>query len=246
MGWLRGHDRFVEHRDDFDAASAAVDHARTPAERNAALERSRVAGAEPRRTGGDGAAARRQRQERRVKALLAAAALGLLLAVQRGALDGLGPALLLVLLAAVAVWALGGRSTAGRSVAVRGHAHGSGALQEVATHEAGHAVAARALGGRVRSATVSADGRSGLVRATLPTQSSQAAITFWAAGRIAAGTSRGASADDDLIRRELRTVPSAERGRMRRAAERDAARIVSRSAGPIRRDAARLIERRRL
>lgn len=176
--------------------------------------------------------------------LALAAALGLLLAAQTGRLDGLGPALLLVLLAAAAVWAFNRRPTmAGRSVAVRGHAHGTGARQEVAVHEAGHVAAARALGGRVRSATVSRDGHSGLVQATLPTGDSQAAITFLAAGKFAAGTSRGASADDDLIRRELRRLPTGDRSRVRRDAERDARRIVSSHAGRIRRDAARLDER---
>lgn len=181
-----------------------------------------------------------------VKGLAVAVVVGLLLAARSGSLAGLGPALLLALLLGGALWAFGGQATVGRSVSVRGHAHGSGARQEVATHEAGHAVAAKALGGRVRSATVSADGRSGLVRATLPDSRPETAIAFWRAGAIAAGTSRGASADDALIRRELRTVPAGQRAQVRRDAERQARRIVTRHRAQIRRDATHLDQKGRL
>lgn len=43
MGLLRGHERFGEHRDDFDAAEAAAGAAKTPGERDAAMERCRLA-----------------------------------------------------------------------------------------------------------------------------------------------------------------------------------------------------------
>ncbi|HEY8590205.1 MAG TPA: hypothetical protein VIL55_11700 [Naasia sp.] len=157
-----------------------------------------------------------------------------------------GTLLVAILLVLILLSRLGGSTTTGRSVAVRGHAHGSGARQEVATHEAGHAAAAVGLGGRVRSATVANDGRSGLVRATLPDSRPETAIAFWRAGAIAAGTSRGASADDELIRQELRTVPSAERKQVRKAGERLAEQLVRQHRGRIERDARRLDERGRL
>lgn len=185
-----------------------------------------------------------------MKGLLIAVVLGGLLAWSRQAGPGsavLGGALVLGLVGAFLFGGrTSGRASTGRSVQVRGHAHGAGARQEVATHEAGHVAAGRALGGRIRSATVSSDGRSGLVHVTLPTEDPGAAIAFWRAGALAAGTSRGASADDDLIRRELRGVPARDRRRVRRDAERAARRIVSRHASAIRRDAARLDERGRL
>lgn len=139
----------------------------------------------------------------------------------------------------VAVWALAGR-TSGRPAAGRamvGYGHGTQRL--ISRHEAGHAAAARALGGRVRRVEVWKDG--GLTSVTLPRDDPQDAITFWRAGRHAAGTGAGCSDDDRLIRRELRRVPSADRSRVRRDADRDARRIVRRSAGPIRKEANRLL-----
>lgn len=135
----------------------------------------------------------------------------------------------------------GSRSTSGRSVAIRGHGHDR---PTIARHEAGHAAAARALGGRVRSATVT--NSSGLVRAQLPTSDAQAAITFWAAGAAAAGTHAGAHADEQLIRRELRMLPPEDRRRVEHAARADAARIVRQHAGRIDRDAVRLDQKGRL
>jgi hypothetical protein len=134
----------------------------------------------------------------------------------------------------------GGAAT-GRMVRVHGHGNDRATI---ATHEAGHAVAARALGGKVRSATMSNSG--GLVRVTLPTSSSKAAITFWAAGSTAAGTRHGADADEAYIRRELRTLPRDQRKQVEREARRDAARIVSQHSAQIRRDADRLNQRGRL
>jgi hypothetical protein len=134
-----------------------------------------------------------------------------------------------------------GRASTGRMVSVTGHGHDR---PTIARHEAGHAAAARALGGRVRSAQISNNG--GLVKATLPTSSSQAAVTFWLAGQVAAGTTHGAHGDDQLIRRELRGFPSSERRQVLRAANADAHRIVRRHAGRIDRDTDRLDQKGRL
>lgn len=157
-----------------------------------------------------------------------------------GGHGGLFGVLVVVGLLALLVKAGGGRTTSGRMVS--GHAH-SGPSRTIARHEAGHAVAARALGGRVVSAT--ADRHGGYVRATIP-NSSRAAITFWLAGRRAAGTGAGCSADDALVRRELRQVPRGERGQVFRDADRDALRIVNQHRGQIRRDAGRLEREGRL
>lgn len=189
---------------------------------------------------------------------------GTVIAIRAGALDavvaaatrGAGAAGGVVVLVAVAFVAMGGgraggsvgRSTGGRSVSVHAHAHGGGpgVRRRIARHEAGHAAAARALGGRVNSATVDADNRGGLVQATLPTQDSQAAITFWLAGQRALRSTEGAGADNGLIRRELRQVPHSDRGQVMRDARRHADQIVRQNAGRIRRDANRLDREGRL
>lgn len=163
-------------------------------------------------------------------------------------MDG-STALVIVLL--VVAWlglrsgaATSGRASAGRMVAVRAHSHGGGRAT-IARHEAGHAVAARALGGRVRSAEM--DDHSGLVQAVLPTDDPGAAITFLRAGQYAAGTNRGAGADDDEVRRILRKeVPAVDRAAVRKAAERRARQIVRSRKGQIRRDAKTLGEKGRL
>lgn len=144
---------------------------------------------------------------------------------------------LLLALIVLAVWCLcSGKSRTGR--VAHGHVH-SGRRPLVARHEAGHYVAARAVGGRVHSAELTAgNSPSGLVQATVP--DARASITFLMAGRAAAGTRSGCSADDAQVRRELREFPSAERSKVRRECERDARRIVSSSRGEIRRIANRL------
>lgn len=182
-----------------------------------------------------------------VFATFAAPVLGLSLRYGGGftGLAPLGAGLAALAAAGVLTLALGGRSSGrfagGRSVSVHGHAHGPRAVHK---HEAGHAVAARALGGSVISAEVYDNG-GGLVQAYIPSGPLPAA-TFLYAGQIAAGTTAGAGADNDLIRRELRELPSAERDRVRAQARRDARRIVNSRSGEIRRDAARLNERGRL
>lgn len=129
---------------------------------------------------------------------------------------------------------------AARMRGVGGHSH-AGDKPLSARHEAGHAAAARALGGRVHSATLNRDG-SGYVDATIP-DGAQRAVAFLLAGQLAAGTRRGAQHDEAAIRRELARVPASERAGVRRAAERDARRIVSSQSGRIRRDARVLMER---
>lgn len=159
-----------------------------------------------------------------------------------------GEAWLLIGCIAVGWWVAyrpgGGRvSTTGRMVSVRGHGHGA-TRTKIATHELGHAWAARELGGVVRSVTVTNSG--GLVRATLPTSDPQAAVTFYAAGAAAAGTREGAHADEACIRRELRAVPRGQRKQVEKAGRRDAQRIARKHAREIERDAAVLAERGRL
>ncbi|MHA6623905.1 hypothetical protein ACU61A_00715 [Pseudonocardia sichuanensis] len=137
---------------------------------------------------------------------------------------------------------------AGRYVKVHGHAHGatgSRLRRKIAKHEAGHAVAARALGGRVLSAVVYDGDRGGLVHARLPGEP-QAAVTFLLAGQYAVNSSEGAGADNDAIRKVLREVPSKDRAQVKAHAKKHARRIVSSRSGEIRRDARTLDEKGRL
>lgn len=167
-----------------------------------------------------------------------------------------GDALIIVVLAGIALWGFSkakpsksAAPSAGRYIAVKGHAHGPASTSTrrlIAKHEAGHAVAARALGGKVVSAEVYDDGEGGMVWARLPSNSAEDAVAFLLAGQIAAGTSRGSSADNAAIRAELRTVKGSERSQVRRDATRSARRIVSKNSGQIRRDAATLDKHGRL
>lgn len=135
---------------------------------------------------------------------------------------------------------------AGRYVAVQGHAHGSGSglRRKIAKHEAGHAIAAKALGGSVVSAQLFDGNRGGVVRAQLPNARAHAA--FLLAGQYAVNSSEGASADNAALRQVLREFPSNERGRVRSEAKREARRIVSNRSGEIRSYARKLDERGRL
>jgi hypothetical protein len=132
---------------------------------------------------------------------------------------------------------------AARMRTVGGHSH-AGDRPLSARHEAGHAAAARALGGRVHSATLNADG-TGYVGASIR-RGARPAVAFLLAGQYAAGTRRGAQHDEAAIRRELSRVTASERAGVRRAAEQEARRIVSSQSGRIRRDARVLMERGRL
>ena len=118
-----------------------------------------------------------------------------------------------------------------------GHAH-SGTRARVAKHEAGHVVAARRVGGRVKSADVYAGG-GGLVTWTGINGSEReqvvANIAFLRAGRYAAGTGAGCSGDDAAVRQMLRYLPTTDRAAAQRAGEAEARRIVSSNRGEIRR-----------
>lgn len=120
---------------------------------------------------------------------------------------------------------------------VPGHSHG-GTRRHVARHEGGHYVAAKVVGGKVRSAHVT-NGKnpSGLVHATLP--NARASIVFLLAGQAAAG---GHGCSDDLAeaRRELREFPRAQRKTVWAECQRDARRIVASRGGEIARVADRL------
>lgn len=135
----------------------------------------------------------------------------------------------------------------GRYISVHGHAHGagSGTRRKIAKHEAGHAVAAEALGGQVVSAEIYDGDRGGLVQAHLPGDP-KTAVAFLLAGQYAVNSSEGASGDNDAIRKVLLEVPSRERGQVKSQAKREARRIVSSQAGEIRRVAAALDEKGRL
>ncbi|MGH3611385.1 MAG: hypothetical protein ACRDRK_01935 [Pseudonocardia sp.] len=129
-----------------------------------------------------------------------------------------------------------------------GHAHAGpvvkSARREAARHEAGHMAAARYVGGRVTSARLNPDG-GGYVEARIP-DTPRARVAFLLAGAEAAGTTRGAEDDFAAVDRELARLSGGERHQVLRDARSDARRIVSRRAGEIERDAARLQERGRL
>ena len=129
-----------------------------------------------------------------------------------------------------------------------GHIHG-GTRQVMATHEAGHVVAARALGATVKSARI-VGAEPGVdwsgSRGNTPEQIATDVITFMHAGRVAAGTGRGCSGDQKAIREQLSYVPAKDRARVRRTALAQAERIVSSRRGEIRRVARQLNERGRL
>jgi hypothetical protein len=124
---------------------------------------------------------------------------------------------------------------------VTGHAHGE--RKQVAKHEAGHAVAAKAVGGYVKSAWMTDD--QGLVHARMPNDPVKR-VAFYAAGRAAVSSGRGCSDDDAAIRGVLGEVPSKHRGQVKREGIRLARQIVSSRRGEIRRYAARLNEKGRL
>lgn len=175
-----------------------------------------------------------------------AAAVGLLLATGGKAAAA---AVFMLALVGIAVWAFGSggspRAAMGRSVQVRGHAHThpGGSAHRAARHEAGHAAAARGVGGKVRSARVFTDG-TGLVQATVP--NARAAVIFLLAGQIAHGSSEGASADNAAVKKTLREFPAKERSAVLADAKTEARRIVRQRSGEIARDTRKLNERGRL
>lgn len=150
-----------------------------------------------------------------------------------------GGSLVAVAVGAAALAAIGWMSSGWRRL--HGHGHG-GDRPTIARHEAGHAAAARAVGGRVTSAVMYGGERGGLVQARIP-DGPLPAVTFLMAGEIAAGTSRGTAGDRVAIRKELRGLSGSEAARVRRTATRDAHRIVRRASGRIESDA-RTLERK--
>jgi hypothetical protein len=132
---------------------------------------------------------------------------------------------------------------AARSAA--GHSHGDD-LATVRRHEAGHVVAGRAVGGRIRSARVSRWSGSGWVDWDPPqwpirdAAGAQAQLTFLMAGELAAGNSEGCGYDRASVEHFLRAVPAGQRGRVRSAASSHARRIVSSRRAEIDRVARRL------
>lgn len=145
-----------------------------------------------------------------------------------------GGGVFVLALIGIACWCL--CSGGGGKRHATGHAHG-GNRRTRAVHEAGHYVAAYKVGGYVSSADLAR--RGGQVQArNLP--NAQASATFFLAGRYAAGTGAGCSGDDADARAAINEYPPSERSARRRAAERDARRIVSSHRGEIRRVAARL------
>ena len=138
-------------------------------------------------------------------------------------------------------------TTTGR-LAIGGHLH-AGTRSTTARHEAGHVVAARAVGGRVKSAQVHGNG-GGLVRWTGIHGSEReqvvANIAFLRAGRYAAGTGEGCGGDDESVRKMLKYLPPAERSAALREGEAQGRRIVASRQGEINKVADRLDERGRL
>lgn len=137
------------------------------------------------------------------------------------------------------------RPAGGRYVTVTGHGHGGGP-RELAVHEGGHSTAARHLGGRVELATITPNGRSGLVDACFPVDDPVTVVAFLLAGQRAARTSRGAGGDNALIDVELARLPAGQRAQVRREADAKARSIVFWRDGEIRRDADRLVRDGRL
>lgn len=122
------------------------------------------------------------------------------------------------------------------SRAATGHFHG-GSRRTRAMHEAGHYVAAKAVGGSVAGARVTGSG--GYVNArNLPNAKAQ--IIFQLAGGIAAGTGAGCSDDYASARRALQEYPPGERDRVWRQAQAEAQRIVSSNKREIRQVAEKL------
>lgn len=149
---------------------------------------------------------------------------------------GLGGALVVALVVGLALTAGAARTA---------HIHGS-TRAKIARHEAGHAAVARHVGGRIRSARIHGHDSGGLVKATLPTDDPRLAVAFWSGGHLALGSRDGADADLADIRRELRRVPAAERGRVHDEGVRLARQALAAQAGRVERDAARLEEKGRL
>ena len=135
-----------------------------------------------------------------------------------------------------------------RTSAVVGHSHGD-ERATIAVHEAGHVVAARAVGGTVTSARM--NDHSGRVKWTAPDPNSLVTevtqnVAFLRAGEYAAGDDGGCGGDRSSVKQQLRRLPSGQRSVVRRAGEQRARQIVSSRSGEIARVAERLNRRGRL
>ena len=146
-------------------------------------------------------------------------------------LGQLGVTLLVV--AAVALWSAA-RTRPAHGRAAAGHAHRGRSRRAIAEHEARHAVAARAVGGRVASATLKPGRGGGLVRARDIPNAHAHLVFLYAAG---VGNRTGCDHDAAAAREVLREFPRAERAAQRRSAQAEAHRIVRDHAGQIRRAA---------
>jgi hypothetical protein len=155
-----------------------------------------------------------------------------------------GGAWLVLFCLATGWWCMRGTS---RSRAVAGHAHG-GTRARIATHEAGHVVAARAVGGRVTSARM--DDHGGRVQWDMSSRNLVDEITsnvaFLRAGELAAGTRSGCGGDRASVKQQLRRLPSGQRGVVLRAGEQKARQIVRSRSGEIARVADVLNQKGRL
>lgn len=134
-----------------------------------------------------------------MKAFAFAAAVGVFLAVQRGALPGLGPALLLLTLAGVLVWAFGRRAGGRDSQA---HFHG-GHDDKVRLHEGAHLSAAKKIGAPVARTRL---GNSPMVVLADPEAlSSRDYMAFMLAGEAATGGA-GTAHDRANVRAEQKRM----------------------------------------
>ena len=147
----------------------------------------------------------------------------------------------LLVAALVVALLLGGGVKVATSRTVAGHAHG-GTRARIATHEAGHVVAARAVGGRVLDARMS--NHDGYVSWDMShrdlAEEVASNLTFLKAGEIAAGSGEGCGSDRAAYRQELRRLPSNVRGKVRSHAESHARRIVRSRQGEIRKVAEKM------
>lgn len=145
-------------------------------------------------------------------------------------------------------WLVARRTGAGSAAGTPGHSHG-GDRTHIATHEAGHVVAAAEVGGTVTR--VRMDSGGGIVEwrhNSNPTlvQEVTANVAFLRAGEYAAGTRRGCGDDRAEVRAQLKRLPRTQQATVERAGDRWGRRITASRRGEIARVAARLNERGRL
>jgi|SRR5690606_28627761 len=135
----------------------------------------------------------------------------------------------------IVLWKTAGSSSAAPPAPAIGHSHGE--RQQIALHEAGHAIAAQKVGGYVKYAWMTDN--EGAVGARLPNDPVKR-IAFYRAGREAVKSSAGCEDDDAAIKQILRDVKSSDRSRVRRDGFKLAQKITSSHRGEIRRYAKKL------